>query len=460
MLALGAVVFLVVGTALERVAPSHSTDFKALYDSGRCLLQHCDPYNETQLQKVYLQEEEGRPTDSPRLQRAVTILVNLPTAFTFVIPFSLLPWGPAHMVWLILSGGSLILASLLVWDLGAGYAPRISGGLLAIFLATSGLLLATGNAAGIVVGVSVIAVWCFLRERFVPMGILCLAASLIIKPHDAGPVWLYFLLAGGVHRKRALQTLILAIALGLPGLLLAWHASPHWMTELHSNLLATSTLGDLNDPGPASVTGRDPDSMINLQTITSLFWDDPRIYNPLSYLVSGALVLIWAVTILRSRSSPARDLLALASIAALSMLMAYHRQHDAKILVLTFPANAMLWVEGGLAGWLALGFTAASILLNGDITSFIRFFLTKNLLAHSTGLTGKILVILLARPIPLILIVTGIFFLWAYARHAPTLPASTRRQGSAQDPTEPVLLEPGRLDRQSDQTSGGQIVDW
>ena len=28
-----------------------------------------------------------------------------------------------------------------------------------------------------------------------------------MKPHDAGPIWLYFLLAGGVQRKRALQTL-------------------------------------------------------------------------------------------------------------------------------------------------------------------------------------------------------------------------------------------------------------
>ena len=62
-----------------------------------------------------------------------------------------------------------------------------------------------------------VAVWCFIRERFVPAGILCLAVSLAVKPQDAGLVWLYFLLVGGVYPKRALQTLVAMLALGLPG---------------------------------------------------------------------------------------------------------------------------------------------------------------------------------------------------------------------------------------------------
>ena len=37
---------------------------------------------------------------------------------------------------------------------------------------------------------------------------MCLAISLMLKPHDAGLVWLYFLLAGGIYRKRALQALV------------------------------------------------------------------------------------------------------------------------------------------------------------------------------------------------------------------------------------------------------------
>lgn len=231
------------------------------------------------------------------------------------------------------------------------------------------------------------------------------------------------------------------MALGLPGLVLVWHVAPHWMTELHSNLSWFSARGSFGDPGPASVTGRDPDSMIDLQTITSLFCDDPRVYKPLSYLVSGLLVLLWSVTILKSKSSSARDRLALASIAAFSMLLAYHRQHDAKILLLTFPAFAMLWAEGGLVGWSALLLTVAAILLNGDITSIARIFFTKNLLAHSTGLVGKTLTILLARPIPILLVITGIFYLWVYVRYTSTLSPSGEPESLEQEPVKPTLLE-------------------
>jgi hypothetical protein len=134
--------------------------------------------------------------------------VNLPTTFIVIAPFAMLPWGPAHVLWMTLTAVSLILAAFLVWNLGASYAPNLSLFLICILLANCQMVFYGGNAAGIVIGLCVVAVWCFLRERFVLAGVLCLAISLAIKPHDAGLVWLYFLLAGGVYRKRALQTLL------------------------------------------------------------------------------------------------------------------------------------------------------------------------------------------------------------------------------------------------------------
>jgi hypothetical protein len=89
-----------------------------------------------------------------------------------------------------------------------------------------------------VVSLSAVAVWCFLRERFVLAGILCLAVALAVKPQDSGLVWLYFLRAGGVYRKRALQTLLATAVLSLPGVLWVWHASPHWFAEWQSNVAA------------------------------------------------------------------------------------------------------------------------------------------------------------------------------------------------------------------------------
>ena len=194
--------------------------------------------------------------------------------------------------------------------------------------------------------------------------------------------------------------------------------------------------GNLNDPGPTSVTGHDSDSLVSLQTVVSIFGDDPSIYNPISYLVSGALVLLWSITILKSKSSVAKDYLGLAAIAALSMLLGYHRQHDAKILLLTFPAFSMLWAKRGLAGWLALGLTTAGVLVNGDLTSLLRMFMTENLLAHSSGLSGKILVILLGRPVPIVLLLTGVFYLWVYLRHSSIEDSSVAERKSAVHPAE------------------------
>jgi hypothetical protein len=305
-----------------------------------------------------------------------------------------------------------------MWNLAANHSSGVSLFLVCILLANCFILFAYGNAAGLVVGLCVVAVWCILQERFVPAGILCLAVSLAIKPHDAGLVWLYFLLAGGVYRKRALQVLAVTIVLGLPAVLWVSSAAPHWMPELQSNILTDSAHGALNDPGPASIDFLGPDPIVNLQSVISILRDDPRIYNPVSYLLSGVLLLVWSLATLRSRVSPANTWLALAAIATLTMLVTYHREHDAKILLLTVPACAMLWAEGGPIGWFALLANTAGILIAGDIPSMLLVIFIRNLPLSMAKLFGKIETILLVRPATLMLLVLGIFYLWVYVRRA------------------------------------------
>jgi hypothetical protein len=305
-----------------------------------------------------------------------------------------------------------------MWKLAASHSSGVSLFLVCILLANCFIIFAYGNAAGLVVSLCVVAVWCFLQERFVPAGILCLAVSLAIKPHDAGLVWLYFLLAGGTYRKRALQTLAVTIVLGLPALLWVSSVAPHWMPELQSNILATSARGALNDPGPASIDFLGPDPIVDLQSVISVLRDDPHIYNPAGYLLSGVLLLAWSLATLRSRVSPANTWLALAAIATLTMLVTYHREHDAKLLLLTVPACAMLWAEGGPMGWFALLANSAGILITGDIPSMLLLLFTRNLPLSTAGLFGKIETILLVRPASLILLAMSIFYLWAYVRRA------------------------------------------
>ncbi len=438
LLLLGSGIFIFWGASLERTALFRMSDFKAVYYGSRCLLQHCDPYNVSELEGLYRAEGWGFPSVTIWARQEATVYVNMPATFLFVAPIALLPWGPAHVLWEILIAGGVILAALLMWNLGAESAPIVSGCLIGFLLANCEVILAFGNTAGIVVSLCVIAAWCFLEERFVPAGIVCLAVSLLIKPHDAGLVWLYFLLAGGAHRKRALQTLAVAVALSLPAILWVSHVAPQWPQELHANLLAISGPGGLNDPGPTSITNRTAGMVIDLRSVISVFRDDPRVYNPVSYLFCGALLLVWLLTALRTRAAQANARLALAAVVPLTMLLTYHRSYDAKLLLLTIPACAMLWAEGGLTGVFALLVTAAAVVFSADIPLAILLNLARHLHVDMAGPFGKIATVVLERPATLVLLAASIFYLWMYVRRASARAATTEAASPGDTPAAPA----------------------
>jgi hypothetical protein len=427
-LLLGSLVFLLLGVILENASPVPMVDFRVLYYPAHCLIQHGDPYNERDVQRISLEEGGAPPWDTEKVRQVVTQYLYPPTSFSITIPFAMLPWGIAHILWMTFSIGSLIFASFLIWDIGANYAPILSGALIGFLLANSELLVITGNAAGIAISLCVVAVWCFLRERFSLAGVLCLAISLAIKPHDTGVVWLFFLLAGGVYRKRALQSLFATVALSLPAVLWVWHVAPNWVQELHSNIAAFSVHGGMNDPGLASTGAHGLGMLVSLQSIFGFFWDDQRIYNSASYLIFALLLIVWAFVTLRSRPSPRRTWLALAAIAALTMLPVYHRAQDTKLLLLTVPACAMLWAEGGRIGRLALLVTSAGFVLTGDLPWVVILSLIDRVHLPATRLSGWIVMAVQVFPVPLILLAVGVFYLWVYARsysaHLPSTAAA------------------------------------
>jgi hypothetical protein len=392
-------------------------DFKGRFYDARCLLEHRDPYKDGEPLRVYQAEAKGSPLPSEVLRQVLSLELYLPNSYLFIFPFAMLPWEPAHLLWMIATAGALVLASFLIWSTGSRAAPAISIGLICFLLLNCEAVFATGNPAGIAVGLCVVAVWCFLEGRFLPAGILCLAVSLAIKPHDVGMIWLFFVLAGGVYRKHALQTLIVTVVLGLPVFLWTSHIAPHWIQELHSHVLANSAPGGAGGPGANSAnSGSGPSMVIDLQSAIYVFRSDPRIYNPVSYLLCGPLFLIWLVTTLRFGFSRQKAWLALAAIVPLSAVATYHRPYDAKLLLLAIPACAMLWAEGGLIGRIALLMTTAGIVSTADIPLTILMVLTKNLHISTARLSGQILTVLLLRPVPVILLATSIFYLYAYMR--------------------------------------------
>ena len=360
----------------------------------------------------------GRAETLTSLQ-AVTLYVNMPTTFIFIAPLAVLPWGLAHVLWLIFITAGLFLAAYLTWSLGARYSPNLSLFLVCILLANCQQIFLTGNTAGIAVGLCGVAVWCFLEDRFVWAGVLCLAVSLAIKPHDAGLVWLYFLLAGASYRKRALQTLAVTAVFGLMAFLWISHVAPHWRSDWQANMATISAPGGINEPGPNSLTGQKSSTVVDLQAALSIFRDDPRVYNPISYLICGLLLLLCYARALRSRFSRPKALLALAAVSPLTMLITYHRPWDARLLLLAIPACAMLWAEGGRTARIALLVTTAGVVLTGDIPLAAFTILAKYLHVGTSGFFEQVLAVVLMRPAPLIMLAMGIFYLWAYLRRVP-----------------------------------------
>ncbi len=402
-------------------------DFRAVYAGTRCLIHQHNPYSVSDLAHEYLSEDGQRPQVAPwapphasRLQfQSITLYVNMPTAFVVVAPFAALSWGPAHILWMLLTGFVFILAILLMWHVGASHSPRVATFLACMVGLICESIFTGANAAGIVVGFCGIAVWCFLRNRFVWVGVLCLALSLAVKPHDGGFVWLYFLLAGGAFRKRALQSAVITAVIGIASVLWVSHIAPNWLHDWNANLATISARGGINEPGPSAVKDGSVYSIVDLQGAISLFRDDPHFYNTVSYVLCGALLLVWAIWTLRTRFSVPKAWLALAAVLPFTLLVTYHRLWDAKLMMLAIPACCMLCAKGGSLGKAALLITSAAVLATGQVSLIIFGAIVGSFPFSVNGIVTKAITVVLIRPASFALLAMGLFYLWVYLRRFP-----------------------------------------
>jgi hypothetical protein len=429
LLLLGCAAFLLVGIAWGLLTSHPTVDFRPGYWAARTLLDGYDPYNPADVLRTYHADGGDRAGDPAADLVPIAHSHYPPSEFSFAVLFAALPFKLAQVLWTAFIAACVGFAAFLMWNEGARHAPFAAGCLLAVFLVNSPSLMVFGNPGAIAVSLCVIGVWCILRGRFVPAGVLCLAASLTVKPHDVGLVWLYFVLAGGALRKRALMALLLAAVICLPAFFWVWHVSPHWFSEFMADLQASRVRGGLNDPGPSSSGGRGIDMIVCLQALFSLFRDDPRFYNLASYIACAPFLLVWAIGAVRSRAGEISDAnhrrawFSIAAISAFSMLPIYHRQYDAKLMMLAIPAFCMLLAEGGRARKYALWITTAAFLLNGDFTWLILLHVFSKI--PSSPLVTFLLVAL----VPLSLLALGSSYLWAGMQRvsdpAPAEPVAT-----------------------------------
>ncbi len=207
LLQLGYLGFLALG--LLMLVTSYNSlslmDFRIAYSGGRCLLHQGDPYNQADLYQSYLEGGGGAPRNEADRYTLdfETRYFYFPSTFAVTVPLALVPFKFAQVIWVFANAVSFMLAAHLMWDLAAEYAPLTSGAFLCFYLINTFNYICLGNPVGIAVSFCVISVWCFLRNRFIVGGIVCMAISLLIKSHDSGVIFLFFGLAGGVLRNRA-----------------------------------------------------------------------------------------------------------------------------------------------------------------------------------------------------------------------------------------------------------------
>ena len=95
---LGSVAFLLLGIVLEQAAAAPMVDFKVVYYPARCLIQHRDPYMESEVRRIYAAEGETAQLDSAKTGQIITRNMYPPSGLFLMVPFALLPWAGAHFL--------------------------------------------------------------------------------------------------------------------------------------------------------------------------------------------------------------------------------------------------------------------------------------------------------------------------------------------------------------------------
>jgi len=312
-------------------------DFLSPYIQANAWRRGLDPYSAETLLKLWPAGAAHFQFLSKEVADGSLIAKRgIPTAYpipslVLIAPFTLLPWGAAYALWLTIN---LALFAIMLWVLGAlaGFSYRepsaalLAAGTLALAPFHTGIV--TGNVALVAVEFGVIAVWTAHRDHDVMTAIL-LAASAGLKP-QIGLCFLMYYLARRRWRVFGMAVALLA-GVAAVGLLRLEAGHTPWVANyLNDNrvLLETGVLANFTPVNPTRF------GLINLQVVLYSLAGSVQLANYLAMSVGAIFLVVWAIVISRSNSSPESELLDLSTIAVVSLLPVYHRFYDAAVLVL------------------------------------------------------------------------------------------------------------------------------
>jgi hypothetical protein len=408
LLLLGILAFVGKGYKDEQAA-LHFRDFKQPYASARCVLHGCDPYAEAPTREQFL--EAGGVDEDATVFQAYSSLYP-PPSLVMLTPVAALRYPAAHELWfvviaLLFSLASAAVAELSLSFLGGGTAIVLTV-VLAAFIFSSTILLMLGQITGPVVSLLVIGAWLLIHDRLRWLAVLCLTAALLLKPHDSLLIVGLYLLVAGARWRRAWLA-VMALALVFTAGSLAWFqhspATSHWTTELPANLKGNTSSGNVND---ATLSNLQASEIADLKALVGTVTPSPRLATLGELGGSAILLLLWIVPVVRMRDTRTKHVLALAALSAITLLLIYHRQYDTRLLLLVFPATALLLARRRGWGLAALALTAvASVITSHKYGNFLVVRQTR--LGSETAAQALVSY----RPLPEIELLLALFFIAA-----------------------------------------------
>ena len=386
-LTVGSVVVLALLLAIaDAIRQSHvkgvqnPNDFVTLYAGAICITHACNPYSVPDLDKVLVNARGS----SIRQDWSDQLPVYPPTTLVLLLPLSLLSYKNATIFWYSLSLATYVfcLCWLFLFSSALGGTPlivRVGLVLLGLHFPKMLQCLGFGNPSLIVTGLLLFCVFDEAEARKI-LRLICIAIACLLKPPLALPVVALVLFKNPKRTRDGwIATALLAlifVALGLYTFIPTGMA--HWLLDLSQNL----ALGERGGMNP-SLRGAPSNTLLNIATLPGYFVTNPVSIRLISFAVVAALAILYLIALNRLRKSALWEtrgyLLAVATLAVLTLLPVYHRFCDIGVLLLAVP-------------WVVQGFSQRprwQVLLSALLLALLYFSWERRIhLDHLAGIQG------------------------------------------------------------------------
>ena len=322
-------------------AVQNPNDFVTLYAGSICITHSCDPYKIPEIDSILV----SRRGTAIRQDWPDQLPIYPPTTLFLLLPLSLLSYKAATVTWYLISFA--IYVSGLCWLCFVSSALKKTPLLLRVATALLGIhfprmlqCLGFGNPSLIVTGLLLFSVFAEADRRkwtrlvqFVALVLACL-----LKPPLALPVAVLSLFKE--RRENRYGWIMAAVLAGifLVGGLSAsiFPGMTHWRQDIGQNL----ALGESGGMNP-SFRGTASNSLLNFANIPGYFTTNVRTIDLLTLTVLTMLLVLYGIALVRLRKhdlwSTRGYSLAVATMAAFTLLPVYHRFCDIGILLLVIP---------------------------------------------------------------------------------------------------------------------------